>query len=125
MLFRFSCIITNFLSSISDSPLHFISFLTVYPVLSCRPCILFHFCAMKSLRLCTEFKTVIGRNFVSGHMLVSFQSIDRFYFYQHIHLFFPHIFLSSEIIRYIEGVFHFRFGSANLPNVLSISSFFC
>ena len=28
---------------------------------------LFHFCAMKSLRLCTEFKTAIGRN-----LLVSF-----------------------------------------------------
>ena len=71
---------------------------------------------MKSLRLCNEFKAVIGRNFLSGPMLVSFQSINRFYLYHHIlynvQVFFLHTFLSSEIIRYIDGNFAFsvRFG---------------
>ena len=60
--------------------------------------LLFHFCTMKSLCLCTQFKTVIGCNFLFSHMLVSFQSIGWFYFYHHIHVFFPHTFLSTEII---------------------------
>ena len=64
----------------------------------CFKLLLLNFCAMKSLRLFTEFKAVIGRNFLSCHMLVSFQPIDRIYFYHHIQVFFQHTFLPSEII---------------------------
>ena len=65
----------------------------------CFKSLQFHFCTMKSLRLFTEIKAVIGRNFLSCHMLVSFQPIDRIYFYHHIQVFFLHTFLTTEIIR--------------------------
>ena len=40
---------------------------------------------MKSLRQLTEIKAAIGRNLLSVHMLVSFQPLNRIYFYHHMH----------------------------------------
>ena len=79
---------------------------------------------MKSERLCTEFKTAIGRNFLSGHMLVSFQSIDRFYFYHHIQVLFLHTLLSSEIIRYMDGNFSFSVRLGKFTSFFQYFEFF-
>ena len=58
---------------------------------------------MKSLHLFTELKAVIGRNFLSCQMPISFQPINRIYFYLHIQVFFRHTFLTTEIVRLIGG----------------------
>ena len=75
----------------------------------------FHFCELENSRLFTEC-------LLSAYRLdYIFRSIDVFFYllfakFNFYHLFvfiFQFIFLSSEIIRYINGNFHFRFCSEN------------
>ena len=79
---------------------------------------------MKSLRLFIEFKTVIGRHFLSCHMLVSFQPIDRIYFYHHIQAFFLHTVHWNNLVKRRKIFLVSVFSSANVPNCFPYAEFF-